>query len=144
VNTEIFVASESDLSDDLLSNEPIETFPTLVSNGFYPMQLGVLMAILKGMDLSDTDAVEALCEDPLLDGGDKGPWVLRFPAETAEHLRGLDADEAKRLAARWWDAGDWRDFDIKKGHFMAWWNALLSFLREHAGTGQVYYWLDLR
>lgn len=143
MTTEIFAASESDLSEDLLLQEPILKYPTLVFNGFYPMQLAVLMAILNGMDLSNTEAVEALCEDPLLDGGEIGPWVFSFHTETAEHLRGLSASEAKHLATQWWDAGDWRDFDIREETFLAFWTALLRFLKEHAGNGQVYYWVDL-
>jgi len=143
MTTEIFAASKSDLSEDLLLQEPILKFPFLVFNEFDPMQLAFLRAILEGMDLSNREAVEALCEDPLFNGGENGPWVFRFHAETAEHLRGLSASDAKDLASQWWDAGDWRDYGMNKESFLACWTGLLRFLRKHAGSEEVYYWIDL-
>jgi hypothetical protein len=94
VLTDLIIGTASDIASVPDQDVPGEVLPTLDIKGFGLVDLGVLLAVVKGVEFDP-----GLEQFPIVAGeeAEDGPWVHGFPGDLADHLAGLSSDDISSL-----------------------------------------------
>ena len=94
VLTDLIIGTASDIASVPDQDVPGEVLPTLDIKGFGLVDLGVLLAVVKGVEFDP-----GLEQFPIVAGeeAEDGPWVHGFPSDLADHLAGLSSDDISSL-----------------------------------------------
>ncbi len=141
--TDFFVADPAELSDNVLNDGPPDGRLVLRASAVDPVKLATLEALIRGMDLSDTEAVVDLCPVPVRDGGEDGPWILELKPEFISLLAGLTPDKQMSIADAWARTEEWA-FDGADANFQGFFRALCEFAGAATQKGgTTYLWMSL-
>jgi hypothetical protein len=94
---DLIVAPSSDAQAIVASEYPLGTFTGVNVDGLDPLQLAALHSILTSKDLDQLFGHY----QPIAEGSEGGPWLIRFPADLIETLANIAPQNQASEAARW-------------------------------------------
>jgi hypothetical protein len=146
--TDFFVAAEDEIDAGVVEDGPADRFPTVEAKSVDDVKITALNAIATGRSYEvDDGSFDRIYPETRLvrDGGEEGPWVIRFPAPLIDALAEADAARIAEINQAWTQTEEWTLEGVSDPEETRWIvDGIARLARDAQAAGKdVYLWLSL-